>query len=388
MEKAGSGNIYIGLGATLPHPRHGSPKATLEAALVDLEGRGLQVLRLSPWYRTAPVPASDQPWFVNAVAELATDWPADRLATLDAGGWHSARFQGEPVPTFSDAGRLCVALGLHASVEIKPFAPGGEVSGVVRSVGAGVTDLKVGDEVFGVLETGRDGTYCEKLAVGAAVAAAAIIVVGIEALNEREASSSSTPPEAPGGLRALLARNIRFARLEDAAIPISVIATEVMTGLEAILDRGPAVDALLASSAIPGVLPPVTIDGRPLIDGAIVNGSARTVGMLAGVFRQGTLAHLAAIPLDDKKTYEMLGRGETIGVFQVESAGMRKALEQMKQCIETGEIADRPDLLERFMIDALKAGHRAAEGHRVVGRYVMEPRLAAVRTSHDMPTGW
>lgn len=72
-------------------------------------------------------------------------------------------------------------------------------------------------------------------------------------------------------LRALLQRNIRFARLEDAAIPISVIATEVMTGLEAILDHGPAVDALLASSAIPGVLPPVTIDGRPLIDGAIVN---------------------------------------------------------------------------------------------------------------------
>lgn len=41
--------------------------------------------------------------------------------------------------------------------------------------------------------------------------------------------------------------------------------------------------------------------------------------------------------------------------------------------------ADRHDLLERFMVDALKAGHRAAEGHRVVGRYVMEPRLAAVR---------
>ena len=39
----------------------------------------------------------------------------------------------------------------------------------------------------------------------------------------------------------------------------------------------------------------------------------------------------------------------------------------------------RCDLLERFMIDALKAGPRAAEGHRVVGRYVMEPRLARVR---------
>ena len=36
------------------------------------------------------------------------------------------------------------------------------------------------------------------------------------------------------------------------------------------------------------------------------------------------------MPLDDKKTYEMLGRGETVGVFQVESAGMRKALVEMR----------------------------------------------------------
>ena len=36
------------------------------------------------------------------------------------------------------------------------------------------------------------------------------------------------------------------------------------------------------------------------------------------------------IALDDKKTYDMLGRGETVGVFQVESAGMRKALAEMR----------------------------------------------------------
>ena len=39
---------------------------------------------------------------------------------------------------------------------------------------------------------------------------------------------------------------------------------------------------------------------------------------------------LATIPLDDAKTYEMLGRGETVGVFQVESGGMRKALVEMR----------------------------------------------------------
>ncbi len=46
--------------------------------------------------------------------------------------------------------------------------------------------------------------------------------------------------------------------------------------------------------------------------------------------RRGIEIDIEKIPLDDKKTYEMLGRGETIGVFQVESAGMRKALAEMR----------------------------------------------------------
>lgn len=53
------------------------------------------------------------------------------------------------------------------------------------------------------------------------------------------------------------------------------------------------------------------------------------------VARKGIKVDLAAIPLEDEKTYEMLSRGETIGVFQVESAGMRKALIGMRpDCIE------------------------------------------------------
>ena len=44
---------------------------------------------------------------------------------------------------------------------------------------------------------------------------------------------------------------------------------------------------------------------------------------------------LAQLPLDDAKTYDMLSRGETVGVFQVESPGMRKALTGMKpDCLE------------------------------------------------------
>jgi len=83
VENAGRRSIFIGAGANLAHPTYGSPRETLEAAFGDLAGRGVQILRVSPWYRTAPVPASDQPWYINAVAEVGTDLSPDKLlATL------------------------------------------------------------------------------------------------------------------------------------------------------------------------------------------------------------------------------------------------------------------------------------------------------------------
>jgi len=48
------------------------------------------------------------------------------------------------------------------------------------------------------------------------------------------------------------------------------------------------------------------------------------------VRQRGVELDLANLPLDDKKTYETLARGETVGVFQVESAGMRRALIDMR----------------------------------------------------------
>jgi 2-amino-4-hydroxy-6-hydroxymethyldihydropteridine diphosphokinase len=75
--------ILIGLGANLPSPRYGPPVATLEAALSALADRGLQVVARSGWWESAPVPASDQPWYVNGVIEVRTKLgPEDLLALL------------------------------------------------------------------------------------------------------------------------------------------------------------------------------------------------------------------------------------------------------------------------------------------------------------------
>lgn len=73
------------------------------------------------------------------------------------------------------------------------------------------------------------------------------------------------------GLRRLLADNLRFEHLEEATVPLHVIVTDVLTGEDVCLSRGDALGAVLASAAIPGVFPPVHIDGRDYIDGGVVN---------------------------------------------------------------------------------------------------------------------
>ena len=74
--------IVIGVGANLSSPRYGGPQDACEAALGALRAAGVAVLRRSRWYRSAPVPASDQPWFVNAVAEVSTELSAADLLGL------------------------------------------------------------------------------------------------------------------------------------------------------------------------------------------------------------------------------------------------------------------------------------------------------------------
>jgi NTE family protein len=72
-------------------------------------------------------------------------------------------------------------------------------------------------------------------------------------------------------LRRLISRHADCERLEDLPIPLHVVACDVLTGAEVRLSEGPLVDAVMASAAIPGVLPPVEWDGRLLMDGGVVD---------------------------------------------------------------------------------------------------------------------
>ena len=80
--------ILIGIGSNLASREYASPAETAAAGLAALPSIGVDIVALSRWYLSEPVPASTQPWFVNAVAAVATALePAallDRLLAVEA----------------------------------------------------------------------------------------------------------------------------------------------------------------------------------------------------------------------------------------------------------------------------------------------------------------
>ncbi len=94
------------------------------------------------------------------------------------------------------------------------------------------------------------------------------------------------------GLRAVVAEGFPFEQLEDAVIPVEVVATSLTDGRERWFTHGSAVEAVLASTAMPAIYPPVEIDGERFIDGGVVDnvpiqraidaGATRIVVLLCG----------------------------------------------------------------------------------------------------------
>jgi NTE family protein len=87
------------------------------------------------------------------------------------------------------------------------------------------------------------------------------------------------------GIRNVLEKNLPYQRLEEAKVPVHVITTDLKTGRAITISSGPAVPALLASTAIPGVFPPVTIGRRDLVDGGVANHTPIAAALELGATR-------------------------------------------------------------------------------------------------------
>lgn len=88
----------------------------------------------------------------------------------------------------------------------------------------------------------------------------------------RRLAKSRTHLNDPGPLRELLAGMVGAdTTFEQLPVPLAVAAACIETAGERWFDRGPVVDAVLASSSVPGVLPPTQIGDEHFVDGGIVN---------------------------------------------------------------------------------------------------------------------
>ena len=89
----------------------------------------------------------------------------------------------------------------------------------------------------------------------------------------------------PGPLRRLLETHLAYRLLEDAPLPMHVVATDLLSGRQVLLSRGPTVLSVLASAAIPGVFPPVRLGGAHLFDGGIASNTPIAAALELGAER-------------------------------------------------------------------------------------------------------
>ena len=89
----------------------------------------------------------------------------------------------------------------------------------------------------------------------------------------------------PCGLRGVIEQHLPYLDLESAAIPVHVVATDLIAGGSVRLSSGPALEAVLASCAIPAAFPPVRIGERFLIDGAVASDTPISVAAELGAKR-------------------------------------------------------------------------------------------------------
>jgi len=89
--------ILIGLGANLPSEKFGTPIETLESCLLKFPQHNLFIKARSRWFKSAPVPISDQPWYINGVLSIDTEQsPRELLNSLLALENEFGRVRSEP----------------------------------------------------------------------------------------------------------------------------------------------------------------------------------------------------------------------------------------------------------------------------------------------------
>jgi NTE family protein len=87
------------------------------------------------------------------------------------------------------------------------------------------------------------------------------------------------------GLRQIIDKHLPYRNLEEAKIPVHIVATDILSGETVVLSKGPAAQAILASAAIPPAFAPVKFEDLYLADGAISSNTPVRVAVALGARR-------------------------------------------------------------------------------------------------------
>jgi NADPH:quinone reductase-like Zn-dependent oxidoreductase len=256
----------------------------------------------------------------------------------------------------------------HAQVKF-PQIPGRDFSGVVASAGAGVSDLRVGDAVFGVLDAGKEGTYCEKIAIRAAVIAkkpdglshvnaAALALTGLTAVDSVEGTLKLKRGETiliQGGAGGVAGFAIQFAKYLGAR----VISTASTANLDYVRSLG--ADEVIDYNAQD--FTQVVKGCDAVFDTVGGDVAQKSFAVLKPGGRAAFIASGAQAPKPERSD---------VTALRPPVSRSRQAMERVAQLYTAGAI--RPPEVKLYRLSQAADAHRLSEGRHFRGKLVFQVR--------------
>jgi NADPH:quinone reductase-like Zn-dependent oxidoreductase len=291
----------------------------------------------------------DLPDPVPAAGEIVVDVAA---ASVNAADW---KFRSGQYARHSDAKF--------------PLVPGRDFSGTVSALGSGVGDLKIGEEVFGVLDAGKEGTYAEKLAIKAAIVAdkpktlshvdaAAVALTGLTAVNSLADTLQLKKGETiliQGGAGGVAGFAIQFAKHLGA----HVITTTSAANRDYVRDLG--ADEVIDYN---------TQDFTKVVSGcdAVFDTVGGEVAQKSfAVLKPGGRAAFIASGMEAPKP----NRGDVVAL-RPPVGRSRAAMERVAELVQTKAV--RPPAIKLYRLSEAADAHRLSEGRHFRGKLVFKVR--------------
>jgi NADPH:quinone reductase-like Zn-dependent oxidoreductase len=291
----------------------------------------------------------DLPDPVPATGEIVVDVAA---ASVNAADW---KFRSGQYARHSDAKF--------------PLVPGRDFSGAVSVLGSGVGDLKIGDEVFGVLDAGKEGTYAEKLTIKAAIVAkkpktlsfvdaAAVALTGLTAVNSIADTLQLKKGETiliQGGAGGVAGFAIQFAKHLGA----HVITTTSAANKDYVRDLG--ADEVIDYN---------TEDFTKVVSGcdAVFDTVGGEVAQKSfAVLKPGGRAAFIASGMEAPKP----NRNDVVSL-RPPVGRSRAAMERVAELGQSGAV--RPPVIKLYRLSEAADAHRLSEGRHFRGKLVFKVR--------------